>query len=70
MPRQGVVASISRDDLRTSCIAPMRRPDFIFQHRVRSWPEHDKALIARGSLTFWVDDARGRMHEDRIRQVQ
>ncbi len=34
----------------------MRRSDFIFKYRVRNWPEYNKALIARGSLTFWVDE--------------
>jgi hypothetical protein len=34
----------------------MRRSDFIFKYRVRNWPEYNKALISRGSLTLWVDE--------------
>ncbi len=34
----------------------MRRSDFIFKYRIRNWPEYNKALIARGSLTLWVDE--------------
>jgi hypothetical protein len=34
----------------------MRRSDFIFRYRVRNWPEYNRALIARGSLTLWVDE--------------
>ena len=34
----------------------MRRFDFILRYRVRNWPEYNGALIARGSLTLWVDE--------------
>ena len=34
----------------------MRRSDFIFKYRVRNWPEYNRALISRGSLTLWVDE--------------
>ncbi len=34
----------------------MRRSDVIFRHRVRNWPEYNRALIACGSLTLWVDE--------------
>jgi hypothetical protein len=34
----------------------MRRSDFVFKYRVRNWPEYNRALIARGSLTLWVDE--------------
>jgi hypothetical protein len=34
----------------------MRRSDFIFRYRVRNWPEYNRALIARGSLTLWIDE--------------
>jgi len=27
------------------------------QYRIRNWPEYNAALKARGSLTFWVDEA-------------
>jgi len=34
----------------------MRRSDFIFRYRVRNWPKYNRMLIARGSLTLWVDE--------------
>jgi hypothetical protein len=34
----------------------VRRSDFVFKYRVRNWPEYNRALIARGSLTLWVDE--------------
>jgi len=34
----------------------MGRSDFIFKYRVRNWPEYNKVLISRGSLTLWVDE--------------
>jgi hypothetical protein len=34
----------------------MRRCDFIFKYRVRNWPEYNRALISRASLTLWVDE--------------
>ena len=34
----------------------MNRSDFIFQYRVRNWPEYNRALVGRGSLTLWVDE--------------
>jgi hypothetical protein len=34
----------------------MRRSDFIFKYRVRNWPEYNRALISRGSLTLWIDE--------------
>ncbi len=34
----------------------MRRSDFIFRYRVRNWPEHNRALVRRGSLTLWVGE--------------
>ena len=34
----------------------MRRSDFVFRSRVRNWPEYNRALVARGSLTLWVDE--------------
>ena len=30
--------------------------DFIYRYRVRNWPQYDRALINRGSITFWVDE--------------
>ena len=27
------------------------------QYRIRNWPEYNAALIGRGSLTLWVDEA-------------
>jgi len=32
------------------------KSDFIFRYRVRNWPEYNRALVRRGSLTFWVDE--------------
>ena len=29
---------------------------FIFRYRVKNWAEYNRALIRRGSLTFWVDE--------------
>jgi hypothetical protein len=26
------------------------------QHRIRNWPEYNKALVSRGSLTIWFDE--------------
>jgi hypothetical protein len=34
----------------------MRRSDFIFNYRLTNWPEYNKALISRGSLSVWVDE--------------
>jgi hypothetical protein len=32
------------------------KSDFIFGYRVCNWPEYNRALVRRGSLTFWVDE--------------
>jgi hypothetical protein len=29
---------------------------FILKFQVRNWPAYNRALIRRGSLTFWVDE--------------
>ncbi len=34
----------------------MGKFDFIFRYRVRNWPEYNRALVRRGSLTLWVDE--------------
>ena len=34
----------------------MRKSDFIFKYRVRNWPAYNRALVRRGSITFWVDE--------------
>lgn len=34
----------------------MRKSDFIFRYRVRNWPAYNRALVRRGSITFWVDE--------------
>ena len=34
----------------------MRKNDFIFKYRVRNWPEYNRALVRRGSLTIWIDE--------------
>jgi hypothetical protein len=33
-----------------------RKSDFIFRYRVRNWPAYNRALVRRGSITFWVDE--------------
>ena len=33
----------------------MRKSDFIFRYRVRNWHAYNRALVRRGSITFWVD---------------
>ena len=35
---------------------PMGKSDYTFRYRVQNWPEYNRALIARGSLTFWFDE--------------
>jgi hypothetical protein len=35
----------------------MIKIDYIFQYRVRNCPEYNRALVARGQLTFWFDEA-------------
>jgi len=34
----------------------MRKSDFIFRYRMRNWPAYNRALVRRGSITFWVDE--------------
>ena len=34
----------------------MKRPEFVFNYRVRNWADYNRALIRRGSLTVWVDE--------------
>ena len=34
----------------------MRKSDFIFRYRVRNWRQYNRALVRRGSITFWVDE--------------
>ena len=34
----------------------MRKSDFIFRYRVRNWRDYNRALVRRGSITFWVDE--------------
>lgn len=34
----------------------MRKSDFIFKYRVRNCPAYNRALVRRGSITFWVDE--------------
>lgn len=37
-------------------------PESKAQFRVRNWPEYDRALVQRGSLTVWFDEAFVREH--------
>ncbi len=34
----------------------MRKNDYVFRYRVRNWRDYNRALIARGRLTFWFDE--------------
>ncbi len=34
----------------------MGKSDYVFRYRVRNWPEYNRALVRRGSLTLWVDE--------------
>lgn len=34
----------------------MSKEHYVFRYRVRNWPEYNRALVARGSLTFWFDE--------------
>lgn len=34
----------------------MNKNDFVFNYRVRNWPDYNRALVRRRSLTFWVDE--------------
>lgn len=34
----------------------MKRPEFVFDYRVRNWADYNRALVRRGSLTIWVDE--------------
>ena len=35
----------------------MPKPEFTFRHRIRNWPEYNQALVGRGRLTLWFDEA-------------
>jgi len=35
----------------------MTKDAFTFRYRVRNWSHYNRALIARGGLTFWIDEA-------------
>lgn len=34
----------------------MGKSDYIFRYRVRNWPEYNRALVRRGSITLWIDE--------------
>ena len=34
----------------------MKPREYTFRYRVRNWPDYNRALIARGQLTFWFDE--------------
>jgi len=34
----------------------MKPKKYTFRYRVRNWPDYNRALIARGRLTFWFDE--------------
>ncbi len=35
----------------------MTKDAYTFRYRVRNWSHYNRALIARGGLTFWIDEA-------------
>ncbi len=35
----------------------MSKPEFTFRYKVRNWAEYNRALIRRGGLTVWIDEA-------------
>jgi len=34
----------------------MKKPELVFNYRVRNWANYNGALIRRGSFTVWVDE--------------
>ena len=34
----------------------MTPKQYTFRYRTRNWPDYNRALIARGRLTFWFDE--------------
>ena len=38
-----------------SCKSPVSKPKA--RYRVKNWREYDRALVARGSITLWIDEA-------------
>ncbi len=34
----------------------MTKNDYVFRYRVRNWRDYNRALVARGRLTFWFDE--------------
>ena len=37
----------------------MTKAAYTFRYRVRNWSHYNRALIARGELTFWIDESSG-----------
>jgi hypothetical protein len=35
----------------------MTKNDYVFRYRVRNWHDYNRALVSRGRLTFWFDEA-------------
>ena len=35
----------------------MSKREFTFRYKVRNWAEYNRALIRRGQLTLWIDEA-------------
>lgn len=46
----------------------MDKRDFIFKYRIRNWAQYNRALIGRGSVTFWIDEQAlsSWRHEERV----
>ena len=35
----------------------MPKTEFTFRYKVRNWPAYNRALVRRGQLTLWFDEA-------------
>ena len=35
----------------------MTKYAYTFRYRVRNWSHYNRALIARGEITFWIDES-------------
>jgi len=35
----------------------MAKPEFTFRYKIRNWPAYNRALVRRGQLTLWFDEA-------------
>ena len=62
-PKTGLVAQIGLDTLRGHGGVPelpwamATRKDYTFRYRVSNWRDYNRALVNRGRITFWFDEA-------------